>query len=70
MDLDRLLRRLGTNRLDAALALLLVLSGLVQVAVSPIAARGVGELYVVGSMLPVAWRRTRPVESTLVAAAF
>ena len=35
---------------------------------SPTAA--VGELFVLGTTLPLAWRRTRPVESALVASAF
>ena len=65
-----MITRLRTTRLDAALAAGFVLAGLVQVLVLPIASRGVGELYVVGSMLPLAWRRTFPVESALVAAAF
>lgn len=64
------LARLRTNRLDAALAVAFTLAGLAQVVVLPIAARGIGELYVVGSTLPLAWRRTRPVESALVASAF
>jgi signal transduction histidine kinase len=64
-----LVDRLRTNRLDAALAVALTLAGLVQVVLVPIAARGVGELYVVASTMPLAWRRTRPVEAALVASA-
>ena len=44
--------------------------GLIQVAVAPIARPGLGELFVVGSTLPLAWRRTYPVEASLVASAF
>src|SRR6478736_5102613 len=44
------IRRLGTTRFDATLAL--------------------GAIYVIGSMLPLAWRRTRPVEAALVSSAF
>jgi signal transduction histidine kinase len=70
VDLDGAITRLRSTRLDAALAAGFVIAGLLQVLVVPIAARGVGELYVVGSMLPLAWRRTFPVESALVASAF
>lgn len=62
--------RLGADRVDVVLAAVLLVVGLAQVVVWPIAARGVGELYVVGATLPLAWRRTYPVESSLVAAAF
>jgi signal transduction histidine kinase len=64
-----LLDRLRTNRLDASLAVALTVVGLLQVVVAPIAHRGVGEVYVVASTLPLAWRRTRPVEAALVASA-
>lgn len=63
-------KRMQTTRLDAALALGFVVAGLVQGAFAPIAERGVGELYVVGTTLPLAWRRTRPVEAALVSSAF
>jgi signal transduction histidine kinase len=66
----RLLDRLGTTRLDAALAAAFVVAGLAQVTVWPIADGVVGELFVLGTTLPLAWRRTRPIESTLVMAAF
>ena len=69
-DLDTRLARLRTTRLDAGLAVGFVLAGLAQTMVLPIAPRGIGEVYVVGSLLPLAWRRTFPVESALVAAAF
>ena len=65
-----LLDRLHTTRNDALLAFAFVVAGLVQVALFPIAARGVGELYVLGSALPLAWRRTHPIEAALVSAAF
>jgi len=64
------IRSLRTTRLDAALALAFVAVGLVQVVVKPIAEPALGVVYVVGSMLPLAWRRTRPVESALVSSAF
>ncbi|WP_460931761.1 sensor histidine kinase [Phycicoccus ginsengisoli] len=62
--------RLRSTRLDAALALGLVAAGLAQLAVVPFADPGVGVLYVLGSMLPLPWRRTFPVESALVSSAF
>ncbi|MBI5090341.1 MAG: hypothetical protein HZB15_16200, partial [Actinobacteria bacterium] len=62
--------RLRTTRLDAGLALIFTAVGLVQVVVAPIANVVVGALFVVGSTLPLAWRRTFPVEAALVAAAF
>lgn len=57
-------------RTDAALAAVLVAAGLVQALAYPFAARGVGVLFVLGTTVPVAWRRTRPVEAGLVASAF
>jgi signal transduction histidine kinase len=66
----RLLARLGTTPLDAALASVFLVVGLAQVIAFPIAPWGLGELFVIGTTLPLAWRRTRPIESTLVAAAF
>jgi len=66
-----LLDRLRTNRLDAALAAGFVLSGLAQLLVVPIASSApLSVVYVVGSMLPLAWRRTYPVEAALASAAF
>jgi signal transduction histidine kinase len=62
--------RLRSTRLDAVLALVLTLLGLVQLAVIPFASPAVGVLYVVGSTVPLAWRRTFPVEAALVSAAF
>jgi signal transduction histidine kinase len=64
------LDRLQVTRIDAVLAVSFVVAGLAQALVWPIAPGGIGELYVVGSMLPLAWRRTRPVESALVSSAF
>jgi signal transduction histidine kinase len=66
----KLLDRVRTTPLDAALAGVFLVAGLVQVAISPIASPGLGELFVVGSTLPLAWRRTFPVEAALVSAAF
>ena len=68
--LDRLSTRLGSTRLDATLAVAFVVVGLTQVIVWPIADGVIGELFVLGTTLPLAWRRTRPIESTLVMAAF
>ncbi len=62
--------RLRTTRLDAVLAAAFTAAGLVQVILVPIAGPGLGELYVVGSTLPLAWRRTYPLESSLVSSAF
>jgi signal transduction histidine kinase len=65
-----LLRRLGTTPLDAGLAAAFVVVGLVQCVVFPIADGALGELFVLGSTLPLAWRRTRPLEAALVSSAF
>ena len=65
-----LVERLRTTRLDAGLALVFTAVGLVQVVVAPIAHVGIGALFVLGSTVPLAWRRTFPVEAALVAAAF
>ncbi|HKE70484.1 MAG TPA: histidine kinase, partial [Nocardioidaceae bacterium] len=64
------LDRLNTTRVDAALAVAFTVVGLIQVVLAPIAAPGLGELFVVGSTLPLAWRRTRPIEASLISAAF
>jgi signal transduction histidine kinase len=66
----RLLDRLGTTALDAALAAAFVVAGLAQAVAYPIADGWVGELFVLGSTLPLAWRRTHPLEAALVASAF
>jgi signal transduction histidine kinase len=58
------------NRTDAVLAAVFAVVGLVQVTVWPIADGVVGQVYVLGSALPLAWRRTRPVASALVSTAF
>ncbi|WP_054813696.1 sensor histidine kinase [Nocardia arizonensis] len=60
--------RLRTTWQDAVAAVVLVAAGLVQTAVFPIAPRGIGELYVLASTLPLAWRRTYPVTSALISA--
>ncbi|MGO4258566.1 sensor histidine kinase [Marmoricola sp. RAF53] len=65
-----LLDRLRTTRLDAALAALFAVAGLVQTLFVPIAEPAPAILYVLGSTLPLAWRRTFPVESALVSAVF
>jgi signal transduction histidine kinase len=66
----RFLRRLGTTPLDAGLAVVLLAVGLVQAIAFPIADGLIGELFVLGSTLPLAWRRTRPLEAALVSSAF
>ena len=68
--LDRSLAKAGTTRFDAALAVAFVVTGLAQTIVAPITDGPLGVVYVLGSMLPLAWRRTRPVESALVSSAF
>jgi signal transduction histidine kinase len=65
-----LLLRLGTDPSDAVLAVALAVVGIAQAFVFPIADHGVGELFVLGSTLPLAWRRTRPVEAAAVSSAF
>jgi signal transduction histidine kinase len=62
---DGTLAWLRTNRLDAALAVTLTAAGLVQVLLWPIAATWVGVLYVVATTMPLAWRRTYPVEASV-----
>jgi signal transduction histidine kinase len=64
------LQRLRTTRLDAGLAVLLTVAGLVQSWFVPLAAPGIAAVYVVGSTLPLAWRRTHPVEAAAASAAF
>jgi signal transduction histidine kinase len=66
---DIRLARLGTNRLDASLAVGLTAAGLVQVVLVPIADVWVGVLFVLLTTLPIAWRRTYPVPAAVVAAA-
>ena len=56
--------------MDAALAVALTAVALVQVAVFPIAAPALGVVYVVGSTLPLAWRRTYPLEAAAISSAF
>ena len=62
--------RLRTTRSDAVLAAVLTIAGLVQAVLVPFAGRGVGELYVLGTTLPLAWRRRYPLEAAAVASAF
>jgi signal transduction histidine kinase len=66
----RLIDRLRTTRLDLSLALVFLVAGLAQTVVFPIARSPLGELYVLGSTLPLAWRRTRPLESALFSSVF
>lgn len=64
-----MIERLRTTRLDATLAVAFALVGLGQVVLLPIGGPGLGELFVISSTLPLAWRRTFPVESSLIASA-
>jgi signal transduction histidine kinase len=59
-----------TTPADAALAVALVVAALAQLAVRPIAPPVVGVVYVVGSTLPLAWRRTHPLEAAAISSAF
>ena len=61
---------MALNRTDAVLAAVFALVGLVQVTIWPIADGVVGHAYVLGTTLPLAWRRTRPVTSALVSTVF
>ena len=56
--------------MDAALAVVLTVVGLGQVTLFPIAAPALGVVYVVGSTLPLAWRRTYPLEAAAISSAF
>jgi signal transduction histidine kinase len=63
--------RVRSTPLDAALAVAFTVAALVQVAVRPIAAApALGVVYVLGSTLPLAWRRTHPLEAAAIASAF
>jgi signal transduction histidine kinase len=62
--------QLRVTRSDAVLAVVLAAAGLVQALVFPVARPGIGELYVLGSSLPLAWRRRYPVEAAAVSSAF
>ena len=53
------------DRTDAVLAAVFVVLGLVQVTIWPIADSVLGQVYVLGTTLPLAWRRTRPVAAAL-----
>ncbi len=65
-----LLRRLRTTPLDAGLATGFVAAGLLQTLIWPIAGPAVAVLYVVGSTLPLGWRRTFALEAALVSTVF
>ncbi|WP_395695918.1 sensor histidine kinase [Nocardioides sp.] len=58
--------RLGANRADALLAAVIGAAGLAQVVIWPIGHPLVGPAYVVATTAPLAWRRTRPVASSVV----
>ncbi len=65
-----LVRRLRSTPLDAALAVVFAIAGLVQHVAVPIAGPVVGVLYVLGSSLPLGWRRTFPVGAAAVSSCF
>ncbi len=65
-----LLDRLRTTRLDALLAIGFVAAGLLQTAFLPIGPLPLATLFVIGSSLPLAWRRTYPVAAALASATF
>ncbi|HYO39760.1 MAG TPA: histidine kinase [Nocardioidaceae bacterium] len=65
-----MLDRVATTGLDAALTGAFLVAGLAQGVVSPLAEGWTGHVFVLGSTLPLAWRRTRPLEAALVASAF
>ena len=69
-DVAPLLARLRTTRTDATLAAFFVVAGLVQAVLWPIAAGGLGEMFVLGSTLPLAWRQTHAVAAAVVSATF
>src|SRR5262245_20724426 len=52
------------------LAAVFTVAGLVQAVLVPMADGLLGEVFVLGSTLPLAWRRTRPIEAALVSLAF
>ncbi len=59
----------GPRTVDTAVAIVLAVASLVQVLVLiPIAAPPVGVLVALWSTVPVAWRRTRPIEAAIVGA--
>ena len=58
------------NRTVVVLASAFALVGLVQVTIWTIGDLGVGYLYVLGTTLPLAWRRTQPIVSSLVSTLF
>lgn len=62
--------RVQVRRSDAVTAAVLLLAGLVQAVVWPFAHPLVGATFVVGTTLPLAWRRTRPVEVAAISSAF
>ncbi|MGY2704777.1 sensor histidine kinase [Nocardioides sp. HB32] len=57
--------RLGMDRTDAVLAAVFVVLGFAQVTLWPIADSVLGQVYVLGTTLPLAWRRTRPLAAAL-----
>ncbi|MGV9710097.1 sensor histidine kinase [Gordonia sp. NPDC003424] len=63
--------RWRTTPLDAGLAVAFAVAGLVQIAIAPISTPGVlGVVYVLGSALPLAYRRTHPIPAAAVTSLF
>lgn len=58
------------RRSDALLTAVLLTAGLVQAVLRPFTEPAVGVVYVVGTTLPLAWRRSRPVEVAALTSAF
>lgn len=67
---DPLGTRRGPRGPDWGLTALLLVPSLGQVLLDPIAPRPLGTLVALGSVLPVAWRRTVPVVAALVGTSF
>ena len=64
--MSRLSSRLGSTNQDLVLTAVFLLVGALQVMLIPFAAPAVALTYVLGSTLPLAWRRTHPIPSSLL----
>ena len=67
---DTLVDRRGPGRRDWGLTALLLVPSLAQVLLDPMASRLTGVLVALGSVLPLAWRRTHPSAAALVGTVF
>lgn len=67
---DTLVSRRGPRGRDWGLTALLLVPSLAQVLLSPIAPRPTGVLVALGSVLPLAWRRTYPSAAAFIGTAF